>query len=76
LEEQETRLDILIKLEVEYKVMAHTICEMIWLNNLMMEFDFRQPGSMLMHCDNQLAILCFMRGLSTLRLTYHLIRDT
>jgi len=44
---------------------------MMWLNNLMIELDFRQPRHMPMHYDNQLflRILCFMRGLSTLRLT-------
>jgi len=37
----------------EYRTMAHTACEIIWLKNLLMELDFRQPGSMYMYCDNQ-----------------------
>ena len=27
--------------EVEYRAMAYTICEMIWLKNLLVELDFR-----------------------------------
>jgi len=39
--------------EAEYRDMAHTVCEMVLLKNLLMELDFRQPGPMPMHCDNQ-----------------------
>ena len=42
--------------EEKYRVMAHTTCEMVWLKNLLMKLDFRQLGSMPMHCDNQSAI--------------------
>ena len=42
--------------EVEYRVMAHTACEIVWLKNLLMELDFRQSGPMPIHCDNQSAI--------------------
>jgi len=42
--------------EPEYRVMAYTTCEMVWLKNLLMELDFRQPGHMPMHCDIQSAI--------------------
>jgi len=42
--------------EAEYRVMAYTVCEMIWLKNLLTEFGFKQLGPMLMYCDNQLAI--------------------
>jgi len=37
--------------EVEYKVMAHTTCELIWLKNLLAELDFRQLGPMPLYCD-------------------------
>ena len=58
--------------ETEYRVMAYTACEMMWLKNLMMDLGFRQSVLMSIHCDNQSAIylpktLCFMRELSTLR---------
>jgi len=26
--------------EAEYRVMTHTTCEMMWLKNLLLEFDF------------------------------------
>ena len=42
--------------ETEYRAMAHTSCEMVWLQNLLMELDFRRPGPIPMHCDNQSAI--------------------
>jgi len=41
--------------EAEYRDMAHTACEMVWLKNLLMELGFRQPGHD-MHCDNQFGI--------------------
>ena len=31
-------------------------CEMVWLKNLLMELDFRQPGPMPICCDNQSVI--------------------
>ena len=42
--------------ETEYKAMAHTACEMMWLMNLMLELDFKRSETMPMHCDNQSAI--------------------
>ena len=42
--------------EAEYGAMAHMTCEMVWLQNLLMELGFRQPGPMPMHCDNHFAI--------------------
>jgi len=33
--------------EIEYRVMAHNTCEMMWLKNPLMELDFKQPGPML-----------------------------
>ena len=42
--------------EAQYRAMAHTTCEILWLKNLLMELGFRQPGLMRMHCDNQSAI--------------------
>ena len=42
--------------EAEYRAMTHTICEMMWLKNLLIELGFRQSGAMPMHCDNQSVI--------------------
>ena len=36
--------------------MTHTAYEIVWLNNLLMELDFRQPGPMHMYCDDQSTI--------------------
>jgi len=30
-----------------YRVMTHTACKMMWLKNLIMKLDFRQPGTCL-----------------------------
>jgi len=42
--------------EAEYRIMTHTACEIVWLKNLLMKLDFRQPRPMPMHYDNQSAI--------------------
>ena len=42
--------------EAEYRAMTHTTCEMVWLQNLLMELGFRQSGAISIHCDNQSAI--------------------
>ena len=42
--------------EAEYRAMAHTTCEIVWLKNLLIELSFRQPGLIHIHCDNQSAI--------------------
>jgi len=49
------KLDVVSRfsVEAEYRAMTHTACEKIWLKNLMMKLGFRQPGHILMHCDNQ-----------------------
>ena len=67
--------------KAEYRVMAHTVCEMMWLKNLMKELDFRQPRPMPMHCDNQSAIYIaqnsvFYERTKHIEIDYHLIRDT
>ncbi|XP_020258337.1 uncharacterized protein LOC109834724 [Asparagus officinalis] len=42
--------------ETEYRAMAHTACEMVWLRKFMTELGLVQPGPMPMHCDNQSVI--------------------
>ena len=42
--------------EAEYRAMAHTTCEMMWLKNLLLEFGFSHLGPMSIFCDNQFAI--------------------
>ena len=60
--------------------MSHTVCEMMWLKNLLMELGFIQPEPMLMHCDNQLAIytaqnLIFHERTKHIEIDCHLVRD-
>ena len=60
--------------------MAHTACEMVWLKNLLMELDFRQPGSIPMHCDNQSAIYIaqnpiFHEKTKHIEVDCHFVRD-
>ena len=38
--------------EVEYRVMAHIACEMMWPKNLLGELDFCEDNLMSIRCDN------------------------
>ncbi|KAK4393367.1 Retrovirus-related Pol polyprotein from transposon RE1, partial [Sesamum angolense] len=42
--------------EAEYRAMAHTTSEILWLKNLLKELGFMYDGPVPMHCDNQAAI--------------------
>ena len=42
--------------EVEYRSMAQTTCEMMWIRSLLLEFGFTIEMPIPMHCDNQAAI--------------------
>ena len=42
--------------EAEYRAMAKTACELIWLRSLARELGFNVKEPMQMHCDNQAAI--------------------
>ncbi|KAL0363865.1 UNVERIFIED_CONTAM: Retrovirus-related Pol polyprotein from transposon RE2 [Sesamum angustifolium] len=42
--------------KVEYRAMAHTISEILWLKNLLKELGFMYDDPIPMHCDNQAAI--------------------
>ena len=60
--------------------MAHTACEMMWMNDLLIELDFKQPVPMPMHCDNQSAIyisqnLMFHERTKHIEIDCHLVRD-
>ena len=66
--------------KTEYRAMAHTACEMMWLKNLMKELDFRQLRPMPMHCDNQSAIYIvqnpmFHERSKHIEIDSHLVRD-
>jgi len=42
--------------EVEYRAMASTSCEHIWLKQLLKEFQFGEVTQMTLICDNQVAL--------------------
>ena len=42
--------------EAEYRAMAHTLCELMWIKHLLEELRFVVKLPMTMHCDNQAAI--------------------
>ncbi|KAK4407480.1 Retrovirus-related Pol polyprotein from transposon RE1 [Sesamum angolense] len=42
--------------EAEYRAMAHTTSEILWLKNLLKELSFMYDDPIPMHCDNQAAI--------------------
>ncbi|XP_042976306.1 uncharacterized protein LOC122307472 [Carya illinoinensis] len=42
--------------ESEYRAMAAAICEIIWLKNLLADFDIIHPQATLMYCDSQAVI--------------------
>ena len=42
--------------EVEYRAIAHTSCELMWIKHLLEELRFVVKLPMTMHCDNQAAI--------------------
>ncbi|XP_068659151.1 secreted RxLR effector protein 161-like, partial [Aristolochia californica] len=42
--------------EAEYRAMAHTVSEILWIRTLLTELGFYKKGSMNLHCDNQAAI--------------------
>jgi len=42
-------------IEVEYRAMAHTTCEMMWLKSLLWELKFNVDGLMSMYNNNQAA---------------------
>ena len=66
--------------EAEYRAMTHTVCKMMWLKNLIMELNFRQPGHMHMHCDNKSTIhiaqnFVFHEMTKQIEIDCHLVRD-
>jgi len=66
--------------DAEYRAMTHTTCEMMWLKNLLLEFDFRHLGPMLIFCDNQSASYItqnqeFHERTKHIEVNCHLVRD-
>ena len=42
--------------EAEYRAMAHSACEMLWVKSILQEMGFSSDKPMKMYCDNQAAM--------------------
>ncbi|PRQ31135.1 putative RNA-directed DNA polymerase [Rosa chinensis] len=42
--------------EAEYRGMAHGVCELLWLRNLLRDLGFKPKSAMQLYCDNKAAI--------------------
>ncbi|XP_071927547.1 uncharacterized mitochondrial protein AtMg00810-like isoform X1 [Coffea arabica] len=42
--------------ESEYRAMAHTVCELVWLKSMLLELGFEHKQPMNLVCDNQAAV--------------------
>ncbi|PRQ19007.1 putative RNA-directed DNA polymerase [Rosa chinensis] len=42
--------------EAEYRGMAHGVCELLWLRNLLRDLGFKLKSTMQLYCDNKAAI--------------------
>ncbi|PRQ29721.1 putative RNA-directed DNA polymerase [Rosa chinensis] len=42
--------------EAEYRGMAHGVCELLWLRNLLRDLGFKLKSTMQLYCDNKVAI--------------------
>ena len=66
--------------EAEYRSIAQTASEIVWLRLLLSEFGFSVQTSMLMHCDNQTVIviannLAFHERTKHIEVNCHFIRN-
>lgn len=66
--------------EAEYRAMAHTACEMMWVRSLLQEMSFIMSGPMRMYCDNKAAIYIssnpvFHERTKHIEVDCHFIRD-
>ena len=66
--------------EAEYRAMAHTACELIWVHSLIAEFGFQHDKSIPMYYDNQAAIFTtnnpvFHERTKHIEVDCHFIRD-
>ena len=38
--------------KAEHRGMAHDICELLWIQIMLNEIEFKPEGTMLLYCDN------------------------
>ena len=66
--------------EVEYRAMAHTACEMLWVKSIVQEMGFSSAKPMKMFCDNQATMYIannpvFHERTKHIEVDCHFIRD-
>ena len=66
--------------EVEYWAMAHTACELIWMQSLLSEIVVVSSQPMVMRCDNQATMYItnnhvFRERMKHIEIDCHFIRD-
>ena len=66
--------------EAEYRSIAQTVYEMMWLKSLLVELDFSMEVPMSMHCDIQTVIFIannptFHKHTKQIEVDYHYVRD-
>uniref|UniRef100_A0A5B6ZAR0 Copia protein n=1 Tax=Davidia involucrata TaxID=16924 RepID=A0A5B6ZAR0_DAVIN len=66
--------------EAEYRAMAHTACELLWVRSLLHDMEINVPIPMPMYCDNQAAIFIasnpvFHERTKHIEVDCHFIRD-
>ncbi|XP_042950113.1 uncharacterized mitochondrial protein AtMg00810-like [Carya illinoinensis] len=66
--------------EAEYRALAHTNCEIIWLRALLEDFNIKHSQLALLYCDSQAAIhltktLIFHEMTKHVKLDYHFVRE-
>ncbi|KAL2253080.1 UNVERIFIED_CONTAM: Retrovirus-related Pol polyprotein from transposon RE1 [Sesamum indicum] len=66
--------------EAEYRSMGSTTCELIWIHNLLKEFQLESPTPIPFFCDNQAALYIvanpvFHERTKHLEIDCHLVRD-
>ena len=66
--------------ESEYRAMAHQVCELMWIQNLLQELGFSLKKPMIMYCDNQIAIhnasnSMFHGRTKHMEVDYHFIKE-
>lgn len=66
--------------EAEYRSLAFTVCEVLWMKQLLKDLGLKQLEPTLVHCDNQAALaiaanLVHIEKTKHVEIDYHFVRD-